>query len=164
MPEVITAHAEALAREYGCGKEEVALTDPAPRGPELELTCMYDADWAGCRATRRSVDGIVVHLGRTCNFVKEIRQCGFAASSFCSETVAGRTAVEAVLGYRNALRSFGIRIKPGGTRCYGENLGQVQNISMIYLAAKEAPHQNGVASGSMELSHRSLPVREGERQ
>ena len=137
LPEITTAHSEALASEYGCGKEEVALTDPVPRGPELELTCMYDVDWAGCQATRRSVRGIVVYLGRTCIYAKSIRQCGVAASSFCSETVAGRIAAEIVMGYRNALRSFGIRIKPGGTRCYGDNLGQVQNISMLTSPLKK---------------------------
>ena len=40
-------------------------------------------------------------------------------------------------GYRNALRSFGIRIKPGGTRCFGDNLGQVQNSSMTTSPLKE---------------------------
>jgi hypothetical protein len=79
----------------------------------------------------------VVHLGRICSSAKAIRQCGFAASPFCSETVAGRTAAETVMGYRNALRPFGIRIKPGGTRCFGDNLGQVQNISMTTSPLKK---------------------------
>jgi len=78
-----------------------------------------------------------VHLGRICNFAKAIRQCGFVASPFCSETVAGRTAAETVMGYRNALRSFGIRIKPGGTRCFGDNLGQEQNSSMTTSPLKK---------------------------
>jgi len=44
---------------------------------------------------------------------------------------------EIVMGYRNELRSFGMKIKPGGMRCFGDNLGQLQNVTWLSSPLKK---------------------------
>jgi hypothetical protein len=121
---------ESLRSEYGTEEEEISPNDPVPRGRPLTLTVMSDSDWAHDVVTRRSISGVAVFIGRTMVYAKASRQTGIAASSFSAEMAAGRTASQIARGFRNALRSFGIKVE-GPTPILGDNLGAIQNVTLL---------------------------------
>ena len=63
-----------------------------------------DADHAGCQVTRRSQTGILIYVNRAPILWFSTRQNTMETSTFGSEFVAARIAVEMVEGLRYKLR------------------------------------------------------------
>ena len=81
---------------------------PEPRGNEVVMTCFVDADHAGCRETRRSHSGILIFVNRAPIIWYSKRQNTVEASTYGSELLAMRLAIEMIEGLRYKLRMMGI--------------------------------------------------------
>jgi hypothetical protein len=130
LPEFDASITASLKKAYEYAFEETSKNDPEPLGNPIGLTIFVDSDWAHDTVTRRSVSGIIVLLGRTPIYAKAIRQTAVETSSFSAEFSAARTAVETAIGFRLALRSFGVPLK-GATKVCGDNLGVIQQSTML---------------------------------
>ena len=73
---------------------------PPPRGRAATTTCFVDADHAGCLATRHSQTGILMFLQRAPFLWYSKRQSTVETSTFGSEFVAMKTAIEQIEGFR----------------------------------------------------------------
>jgi hypothetical protein len=91
---------------------KVVLPDmPTPRGRSVVMTCFVDADHAGCRITRRSHTGIIILVNRAPVLWFSKRQNTVESSTFGSEFVAMRIAIEMIEGLRYKLRMMGVEIQ-----------------------------------------------------
>jgi hypothetical protein len=99
---------------------------PTPLGNPVEIHCFVDADHAGNLVTRRSHTGIIIFLNRSPTLWYSKRQNTVESSTFGSEFVALRTAVELIIGLRYKLRMFGIPIN-GPANVFCDNQGVVHN-------------------------------------
>lgn len=113
---------------YPDAKEQIPKDAPEALGPAVVVSCFVDADHAGCRATRRSHTGVLIFVNRAPIVWYSRRQNCVEGSTFGSEFVAMKTAVELVEALRYKLRMFGIKIN-GATNVYCDNDGVVKNSS-----------------------------------
>lgn len=113
---------------YPDAEEPIPINAPEPRGLPVSMTCFCDADHAGCLQTRRSQTGIIIFVNRSPILWYSKRQNTVESSSFGSEFVAMRTAVEMIEGLRYKLRMMGIPID-GATDVFCDNESVVKNSS-----------------------------------
>ncbi len=99
---------------------------PQPRGKVVSTTCFVDADHAGCQVTRRSFTGIILFVNRAPITWFSKRQNTVETSTFGSEFVALKTAVEMIEGLRYKLRMMGIPLD-GPTSVFCDNESVVKN-------------------------------------
>jgi hypothetical protein len=111
---------------YGDVQEELPPHMPKPLGAPVKIHCFVDADHAGNLATRRSHTGILIFINMAPIIWYSKRQNTVESSTFGSEFVALRTAVELIIGLRYKLRMFGIHID-GPTNVFCDNQGVVYN-------------------------------------
>ena len=95
---------------YPDAKEAIPTNMPEPRGREVTMSCFCDADHAGCHVTRRSHSGILIFVNRAPILFYSKRQTTVEASTFGSELIAMRLAVEMIEGLRYKLRMMGVPI------------------------------------------------------
>jgi hypothetical protein len=114
---------------YGDVKEAIPPNMPEPLGRSVVTTCYVDADHAGNLATRRSQTGILIYVNKSPIMWYSKRQNTVETSSFGSEFVAMKTAVEMIEGLRYKLRMFGIPID-GPTSVLCDNNSVVINSSV----------------------------------
>jgi hypothetical protein len=84
------------------------------------MSCFIDADHAGNKVTRRSHTGVIIFCNKAPILWFSKRQNIVETSTFGSEFIAARIAVELVEALRYKLRMFGIPIE-GPTNCYIDN-------------------------------------------
>ena len=96
---------------YPGAKEIIPPDMPEPRGNSLRMFSFVDADHAGNLLTRRSHTGILIFLNNAPISWYSKRQNTVESSTFASELVALRIAVEQVEALRYKLRMFGIPIE-----------------------------------------------------
>lgn len=111
---------------YPGAKEVIPLDVPEERGNGVVMSCFVDADHAGCRVTRRSQTGIIIFLNRAPILWYSKRQNTIESSTFGSEFIAAKTAVEMIEGLRYKLRMMGIPIL-GATNVFCDNESVVKN-------------------------------------
>ena len=143
---------------YRGAKEPIPGDAPEPRGNVVSTHCFVDADHAGNRVTRRSQTGILLFLNRAPIIWYSKRQNTVETSTFGSEFVALRIAVELTEALRYKLRMFGIPIE-GPTNVYCDNEAVTKNAihpestlkkkhnSIAYHRAREA-----VAAGTIRVT------------
>jgi hypothetical protein len=102
---------------------------PEPRGNSVSTTCFVDADHAGCQATRRSQTGILIFVQRAPIIWYSKRQNTVEASTFGSEFVAMKTAIEQIEGLRYKLRMMGVPLD-GETNVFCDNEAVFKNSSV----------------------------------
>ena len=102
---------------YPDAAESLPPGAPKPLGArELKkITIFVDASHASCLTTRRTVTGILVITGKTPVKWYSKRQNTVGSSSYGSELVALRIAVEAALDIRYKLRMMGLRVENAST-------------------------------------------------
>jgi hypothetical protein len=125
---------------------------PECRGDPIDMTCYVDADHAGCRATRRSHTGIPIFIHKAPILSYSKRQNTVEASTFGSEFIAMKTAIEQVEVMRYKLRMMGIPIT-GPTSVYGDNEAVFKNSAFPESVIKKkhnaiAYHRMGVAQAA----------------
>lgn len=111
---------------YRGAKEAIPPNMPEPRGKEVEIHCFVDADHGGDRLTRRSQTGILIFCNRAPITWYSKKQNTVETSTFGSEFVALKTAVELIEALRYKLRMFGIPIA-GPASIYCDNDSVVNN-------------------------------------
>jgi hypothetical protein len=123
--------------EFYPGAAEVLPPNaPEPRGKSVSMSCFVDADHAGCLATRRSHTGILIYVNRAPILWFSKRQNTVETSTFGSEFVAAKIAVEMVEGLRYKLRMLGVEID-GPTDMFGDNQSVVINATKPESALKK---------------------------
>ena len=83
---------------------------PEPLGEGLYISCFVDADHAGNKITRRSHTGIIIYLNSAPIIWFSKRQNTVESSTFGSELIALKQAVDMIEGLMYKLRMFGIPI------------------------------------------------------
>ena len=113
---------------YPDAKEAVPKDMPKPRGRFVVMSCFVDADHAGCRVTRRSHTGVIIFVNRAPILWFSKRQNTVESSTFGSEFVAMRIAIEMIEGLRYKLRMMGLGID-GPCSVFCDNNAVVLNSS-----------------------------------
>jgi hypothetical protein len=106
--------------------EGIPPNAPEGRGKVVTTTCFVDADHAGCRVTRRSHSGVVIFVNRAPIIWFSKRQNTVETSTFGSEFVAMRIAIDLVEGLRYKLRMMGVPLD-GPTALFCDNESVVRN-------------------------------------
>ena len=116
--------------EYYPGACEAAVPPDAPevRGQPVSMSCFVDADHAGCRVTRRSHTGVLIFINRAPILWYSKRQNTVEASTFGSEFIAAKIAVETIEGLRYKLRMMGVQVE-GPTNVFCDNESVVKNLT-----------------------------------
>ena len=111
---------------YPDAAEELPPDQPAPLEKKAQITIYVDADHAHDTVTRRSVTGIMIFVNQTLVKYVSKRQKTVETSSYGSELVAARMAVELAMEYRYCLRMLGVEID-GPCRMFGDNNSVILN-------------------------------------
>ena len=111
---------------YRGAKESIPGDMPEPRGNVVTTHCFVDADHAGNKVTRRSQSGILLFVNRAVVQWYSKRQNTVETSTFGSEFVAMRVAVELIEALRYKLRMFGVPIE-GATNVFCDNEAVTKN-------------------------------------
>ena len=106
--------------------EPVPPSAPELRGRSISMSCFVDADHAGCRVSRRSHSGVLIYLNRAPIVWFSKRQNTVESSTFGSEFVSMKQAVELVEGLRYKLRMMGVEVD-GPTNVFCDNEAVVKN-------------------------------------
>ncbi len=143
---------------YRGAKELIPRDAPEPRGNVVSTHCFVDADHAGNRVTRRSQTGILIFVNRSCAIWYSKRQNTVETSTFGSEFVAMRIAVELIEALRYKLRMFGIPIE-GPTNVFCDNEAVTKNVTLPESTLKKkhnaiAYHRarEAVAAGTIRVA------------
>jgi hypothetical protein len=111
---------------YGDVKEALPLNAPEARGKSVSMSCFVDASHAGCHVTRRSWSGILIFVNRAPILWFSKRQNTVESSTFTSEFIAAKIAVEMIEGLRYKLRMMGIEVD-GPCNMFCDNESVVKN-------------------------------------
>ena len=111
---------------YPGAKEAIPTDMPEPRGRPVVTSCFVDADHAGCRVTRRLHTGVLIFVNRAPILWYSKRQNTVESSTFGSEFIALKTAIEMIEGLRYKLRMMGVEIE-GSTSVFCDNDSVVKN-------------------------------------
>ena len=90
------------------------------------IRCFVDADHAGDRVTRRSRTRFIIFLNNVSIYWTSKKQNTCKTSTFGSELVATKTAIEYLRGLRYKLRMMGIPLS-GPAYVYGDNMSVIHN-------------------------------------
>jgi hypothetical protein len=93
---------------YPDAVEAIPQDAPEPRGVSVVTSCFVDSNHAGCRLTRRSHTGVIIFVNNAPILWHSKRQNTVESSTFGSEFVALRMAVDMIEGLRYKLRMMGI--------------------------------------------------------
>ena len=93
---------------YPDAKEAIPTNMPEPRGKSVVTRCYVDADHAGCLATRRSHTGVLIFINEAPIIWYSKRQNTVESSTFGSEFIALKQAIDLTEGLRYKLRMMGI--------------------------------------------------------
>ena len=144
---------------YPDAGDELPPNMPEARGAKAKVTVYVDADHAHCTLTRRSVTGIILFVNNTpIKFISKMQKT-VETSTYGSELVASRIAVDLAIEYRYTLRMLGVPID-GPVRMYGDNNAVVLNTTLPSSQLKKkhcaiAYHRvrEAMAAGIIEFFH-----------
>jgi hypothetical protein len=144
---------------YPGAEEDLPKDMPIPKGKAITIVVYVDADHAHDQVTRRSVTGILLFInGMPIRWVSK-RQKTVETSTYSSEMVAGRIAVELVIEYRYNLRMLGVPID-GPAAMLGDNMSVILSTTVPSSALKKkhnsvAYHRirEAVAGGLITFAH-----------
>ena len=114
---------------YPGASEELPPKMPVPKGKVGKITVCVDADHARDLVTRRSVTGILLFVNNTPIKWISKRQKTVETSTYGSELIAARIAVELILEYRITLRMLGVPVEET-SYMLGDNMSVVLNTTI----------------------------------
>ena len=120
--------AKVMKEFYPDAEEKIPPNAPKPRGKPVQINCFVDADHAGNLKTRRSHTGILIFLNMAPVHWYSRRQNCVESSTFSSEFIALKTAMETIMALRYKLRMFGVPID-GPARIFCDNEAVYRNSS-----------------------------------
>ena len=107
--------------------EDVPPNAPSQKkGERFQITCYVDADHARNTVTQRSVTGILLLLNNTPLVWISRRQRTVETSTFGSEVIAARTAIDLIVEMRYKLRCIGLPLERSST-LIGDNKSVILN-------------------------------------
>jgi len=130
---------ETWKEYYPDAKEELPEDIPFGNGSEAQITCFVDADHAHDVVTRRSVTGLILFVNQTPVKWFSKRQSTVETSTYGSELVAARLAMEAIIEMRYKLRMLGFEIT-GPSWLFGDNMSVILNTTMPSSMLKKKHH------------------------
>ena len=144
---------------YPDAVENVPPDRPEPRGEVCTITCYVDADHARDKLTRRSVTGILMLLNNTPVSWSSKHQKTVESSTYGSELVASRIAVEKIISLRYFLSMLGCKLETSSLMI-GDNMAVVLNTTIPSSALKKK-HQacnyhkvrESIAAGFINFAH-----------
>jgi Reverse transcriptase (RNA-dependent DNA polymerase) len=113
---------------YPGAAEALPPNPPEALRNSVTMTCYVDADHAGCLATRRSHSGVLLYVNSALVLWHSKRQNTVEASTFGSEFIAAKIAIEMIEGLRYKLRMMGFPLI-GPTSVLCDNQSVVTNAS-----------------------------------
>ncbi len=127
---------------YPYAREELPPNAPEPRGNPVQKVCYVDADHAGDLLTRRSRTGVLLYLNTAPIIWYSKKQNSVETSTYGSEYIALKTAIEIVKGTRYKLRMMGVPLD-GHAHMRVDNKSVVKNSSIPESVLKKK--SNGIA-------------------
>ena len=134
---------------YGAIKETLPTNAPTPKGNPIQMNVFVDADHAANKITRRSQTGILIYLNRAPITWYSKSQNTVESSTFGSEFVALRIAVEMIEAMRYKLRMLGIPID-GPSNVFCDNKSVVTNSTIPSIAYHRV--RESVAAGIIRIA------------
>lgn len=131
--------AKLMLELYPDAVEDIPPDMPEALGNPVEINTFVDSDHAGDSVTRRSRTGIIIFLNKAPILWLSQRQATVESSTFGSEFVAMRRAIEMVKSLRYKLRMFGIPLI-GPALVFGDNESVVKNASIPESTLKKKHH------------------------
>ena len=113
---------------YRDAKERLPSDMPPPRGRLVSTHCFVDSDHAGDKVMHRSQTGILIFLNRAPIIWYSKRQNTVETSTFGSEFITMKMAVEQIESLRYKLRMFGVPLE-GPTNVFCDNESVFKNVS-----------------------------------
>jgi hypothetical protein len=140
--------------------EQIPPNAPKALGRSVSTTCYVDADHAGCLETRRSHSGILIYVNRAPVVWFSKRQNTVESSTFGSEYIALKTAVDLIEALRYKLRMFGIPIDDSTivfcdneavrlNSTHSESTIKRKHVSIAYHRCREAQAAGYIRIGSI---------------
>ena len=111
---------------YPEASEQIPSNTAEALGRSVITTCYVDADHAGCKATWRSHTGVLIYVNCEPVVWYSKHQNMVESSTFGSEYIALKTAVDLIEALRYKLRMFGIPIE-NSTMIFCDNEAVVLN-------------------------------------
>jgi hypothetical protein len=143
---------------YRDTEEAIPLDEPEPFGKPVSLHCFVDANLAGNVVTRRSQTGILIFLNRAPMVWHCKKQNNVESSTFGSEIVTMKNAIELLKSLRYKLRMSGVPlVGPADILCGNEAV--TINCSTPESTIKKKHHsisyhhnREAVASGTVRIT------------
>ena len=148
--------ASAMEELYPDTDELISFGAPEPLGKSIEINVIVDAYHAGNRITRQSHTGVIIFGNMAPLIWYSKRQNTVETSTFGSEIIALRIAIELVEALRYKLRMFGVPLK-GPARIFCDN-ESVVNCSTNVESKLKKKHTS-VSYGKIKCSLAALIVR-----
>ena len=121
---------------YPDAEEDIPRDMLDPLGEEARITVFVDADHARDKVTRRSVTGIILLLNNTPLVWISKRQKTVETSTYGSELVAARVAIDLIIEMRYKLRMLGVNLEKQ-TMLVGDNMSVVLNTTIPSSSLKK---------------------------
>lgn len=121
---------------YPDAEEKIPHDTPDSRGNIVKMTVYVDADHAYDQVTRRYVTEILILLNNTPIRWVSKRQKTVETSTYGSEMVAARIAVELVIEIRYQLRMLGIKLE-GPAQMFGDNSSVIISCTTLSSVLKK---------------------------
>ena len=118
-----------MKKIYPDAQEDIPVNAPKPLGKSVQINAYCDANHAGNQVTRRSHSGILIYLNTAPVSFYSKRQNSVESSTFGSEFVALRIAIEKIKALRYKLRMMGVPID-GYAHVKVDNMSVVKNTSV----------------------------------
>ena len=128
--------AKQMKEFYPDANESIPLNAPEPRGEKVQLNVFVDADHAGNVINRRSQTGILMFLNMAPVYWYSKKQTTVESSTFSSEFVALKIAVEMIISMRYKLRMMGVPLE-GPARIFCDNEAVYKNASFADSTLKK---------------------------
>ena len=144
---------------YPDADEDIPPDMLEPMGEEARLTVFVDADHARDQVTRRSVTGIMLLVNNTPLVWMSKRQKTVESSTYGSELVAARVAIDLIIEMRYKLRMLGVKMEKE-TLLVGDNMSVVLNTTIPssslkkkHLACSYHRVREAIAGGFVHYGH-----------
>jgi hypothetical protein len=153
---------------YPKAKEVLPDNMPPPRGKPMQMVVFADADHAGDLLTRRSRTGILLYLNRAPIIWYTKKQNSVETSTFGSEFMAEKSAVEIVKGMRYKLCMLGIPLD-GPAHLRVDNMSVVANTTAPESTLKKKSNaiayhfvRESVAADIIQIGYETSKTNKGD--
>ena len=140
IEEQATTKSKYMKELYPDAVEYKPQNAPEPKGAKVQITCFVDADHAGDQVTRRSRTGILIYVNKAPIVWYSKRQNTVETSTYGSELVAMRLAVDMIKALKYKLWMFGIEVLQDEVKIYGDNNAVILNTSVPESTLKKKHH------------------------